>query len=317
MPLSPEPSIEPSSQRRYEVILNREAGTLRELWHDHLPEDLVQAFAEAGVEARINPAAPPDLDTALDAAISSKPDAIIIGGGDGTVSNAARKLADTGIPMGILPFGTFNLAARDLGIPLEVLDAARALATATPTDIDMLAVGERACLCTALIGFYPALAKREEEFHGQAWWKKSFRILHQTFDAWKNTRPLDLEIKSAEGNHLQRRTRFAAFVPGEYDDIFSVIPKRIDPSSGEMTLYVSRHRTLWQVTTGILAYLLGFLNTDKDVERLSTTGVSLKVRKMKSLSVMIDGEIVEMPLPLDIQLRPGAIVALKPREEDT
>ncbi|MFC7338276.1 diacylglycerol/lipid kinase family protein [Haloferula chungangensis] len=303
----------PSKQRIFAVILNRESGTLREQWHEGLPDELVAAFAEGGAIAKVRPAAPPDLDEALDEAIKSKPDAVIIGGGDGTVSNAARKLAGTEMPLGILPFGTFNLAARDLELPLDPMEAARVLASAVVRKIDMLEVADQACLCTSLIGFYPALAKREEEYHGTAWWKKSMRLAQQTFQVWNRTPPLELTIEMEEGTSLRRKTRFAAFVPGEYDDIFSVIPKRTGLNEGRMTLYLSHHRSLFSLSRGVLAYLLGQLKVEKDIERVSTMGVTLGARRRRELCVMIDGEILNLPLPLDIRVKPAALAVLKPQ----
>ena len=48
---------------------------------------------------------------------------VIAGGGDGTVSAVASRLAITDVALGVLPLGTLNHFAKDLGIPLE-LDAA-------------------------------------------------------------------------------------------------------------------------------------------------------------------------------------------------
>ncbi|MFF9564661.1 diacylglycerol/lipid kinase family protein [Leifsonia sp. NPDC014704] len=59
----------------------------------------------------------------LDAA-ASEPDLIVVAGGDGTLRAAAEALAGTGIPMGLIPSGTGNLFARELGLPLNNLRTA-------------------------------------------------------------------------------------------------------------------------------------------------------------------------------------------------
>jgi diacylglycerol kinase (ATP) len=69
-------------------------------------------------------------------------DMVIVGGGDGTVSEVARGLVDTGIPLGILPFGTFNNIAHSLDLQFDVQEAARTVAAGVTLDIDVGQVGD-------------------------------------------------------------------------------------------------------------------------------------------------------------------------------
>ncbi|MBI4319896.1 MAG: diacylglycerol kinase family lipid kinase [Chloroflexi bacterium] len=68
---------------------------------------------------------------------------VIVGGGDGTVSEVAGGLVGTGMPLGILPFGTFNNVAHSLGLPLDLAEAASNIAQANTVDIDVGVVGRR------------------------------------------------------------------------------------------------------------------------------------------------------------------------------
>jgi len=76
-------------------------------------------------------------------AIAAGCDTIFACGGDGTIHNIAQVLANSPVAMGILPMGTANALAHDLGLPLTVAGAAKAALTAVPKRI---ALGRITCL---------------------------------------------------------------------------------------------------------------------------------------------------------------------------
>ena len=49
-----------------------------------------------------------------------KPDRVVAVGGDGTIKFVAEQLLDTPIPLGVLPAGSANGMARELGIPPDI-----------------------------------------------------------------------------------------------------------------------------------------------------------------------------------------------------
>ncbi len=73
-------------------------------------------------------------------AIERGVDLVVVAGGDGTVRVVCSELANTGIPLGIIPAGTGNLLARNLGIPLDETEAARLAFTGTARPIDLVKV---------------------------------------------------------------------------------------------------------------------------------------------------------------------------------
>lgn len=62
-------------------------------------------------------------------------DTIFACGGDGTIHNVIQVLANTGAALAILPMGTANALAHDLGLPMNIAAAARAALQATPRRI--------------------------------------------------------------------------------------------------------------------------------------------------------------------------------------
>jgi diacylglycerol kinase family enzyme len=77
------------------------------------------------------------LGASLATAIDLQPDLLILGGGDGSISEAARRLAYRDMAMGILPLGTTNNFARTLGVPLNVAGAIGVLTIGNIADVDL------------------------------------------------------------------------------------------------------------------------------------------------------------------------------------
>jgi diacylglycerol kinase (ATP) len=80
---------------------------------------------------------PGGLEASLAAAVDLRPDLLIAGGGDGTLSLASRHLAYRDIALGVLPMGTTNNFARTLGIPLDVAGAVGLLTSGKVADVDL------------------------------------------------------------------------------------------------------------------------------------------------------------------------------------
>ena len=105
------------------VVINAGAGQ----GHGREQADkLVDAFARVGLAAQVALAADgQQLVAAVRAALSRGEQRIVAGGGDGTINQVAGVLheAQAQAVLGVLPLGTLNHFAKDLGIPLELDDA--------------------------------------------------------------------------------------------------------------------------------------------------------------------------------------------------
>lgn len=85
---------------------------------------------------------PGELEATLTTAIGLGPDLLVAGGGDGTISTAARLLAHRDLALGLLPLGTTNNFARTVGVPLGLDEAVRTLTDGTVIDVDLGLAGD-------------------------------------------------------------------------------------------------------------------------------------------------------------------------------
>ncbi len=130
------PEVETS---RVFVIVNAKSG-------NSSPEDIRKAWkahqAEGSGEYRIHePGAGEDILAIVRGAVAQGFDTVVAAGGDGTVSAVANGLIGSGARLGIIPLGTANVLARELGIPIALDDACVLLnGPKTTTSIDAMKV---------------------------------------------------------------------------------------------------------------------------------------------------------------------------------
>lgn len=119
--------------RSIAVILNPAAGNRRA---GRARADLQKALEASGVAYEILATERPNHAAALARRAATRFDAVIAGGGDGTVQEVATGLLGLDTPFGVLPLGTGNDFAHHLGVPKRPADAVRALLAADLVPVD-------------------------------------------------------------------------------------------------------------------------------------------------------------------------------------
>ncbi|MBS0502662.1 MAG: diacylglycerol kinase family lipid kinase, partial [Proteobacteria bacterium] len=136
---------------RIAVLLNSAGGRLSR--EPGLVDQTRAAFTAAGVDAEIETLAAGKLVDRADELIAAGGlDALVVGGGDGTLGAVAALLAGTGLPLGVLPFGTLNHFARDAGIPLDVKGAVDVVAAGHAGTVDLAEVNGHVFVNNSSVG---------------------------------------------------------------------------------------------------------------------------------------------------------------------
>jgi diacylglycerol kinase (ATP) len=131
------------------LVVNTRSRKGRRHWPG-LPARLATAGLPVhGAYAIHDPAQLPDI---LTRALQPAPDLLIFGGGDGSLTAAAARLAHRDTALGVLPLGTTNNLARSLDMPMDLPDAIAALAKGKVADVDLAQAGPDVFANLASIG---------------------------------------------------------------------------------------------------------------------------------------------------------------------
>lgn len=235
---------------------------------------------------------------------------VAAGGGDGTVSAVAAALVDSDVPLGVLPMGTLNHFAKDLGIPLDLEGAVRTLFTGSQTRVDVGEVNGRVFLNNSSVGLYPQIVREREreQQHGRSKW---VAFAHATAHVLRRGITLHVGVEDDCGGARVLDTPFLFVGNNPYEITGLEIGKRARLDCGTLWLcaapYASRANLLYLV----IGALLGRVSS-ADLTRRDVTEVLIRTRRRR-LHVATDGEVTLMQTPLHYRIRPGALRVVVPR----
>src|ERR1700688_3057648 len=156
----------PDARLRVAALLNASAGTIERQGAGTLRDVLASAFEKHGIAAALEFLPGSELGSAAERArqqvIDGKLDAIVVGGGDGSVRTVASVLAGSDVPLGIIPLGTLNHFARDLRIPVFADRAVAVIASGEQRYVDVGEINGKIFINNSSIGIYPYLVLERE-----------------------------------------------------------------------------------------------------------------------------------------------------------
>jgi len=292
------------------VIVNEQGGTLK-AGNDDGEKKLRDAFAAAGVDADIRLTEPDRISDALaEAAKAPGLDAVVAGGGDGTLSCAAGHLSGTDRPLGILPLGTLNHLARDAGIPADLEEAASIIAAFHVREIDLAEVNGRIFVNNSSVGLYPDMVRLREAEQERKGRSKRLAMLSASLTTLRHFRRHRLWI-SAEGLEAPIHTPLLFVGNNRYEVSLFALGQREALDGGELCLYAIRARSrLGMVWAGIRG-IFGRLDQQRDFVTAYVTEAEVSADR-DMLTISADGETVRMDMPLRYRILPKALKLIVP-----
>ncbi|MBO9623125.1 MAG: hypothetical protein J7500_10480 [Sphingomonas sp.] len=291
------------------VLVNASGGTAAAKG-EGLRAEIEKAFADAGVEIDLKLLEGEAMQPAIEAAAGAE--ILVVGGGDGTLGSAAAALARSGSALGILPLGTRNHLARELGIPLDLAEAAKLIASGRRRQIDLARVNGEAFVNNASIGLYPDMV---EEREGLALPKK-LAALPAAAAALKRMRHRRLHLRMP-GVDREVVTPMLFVGNNRYVLDAGKLGQRKALDDGVLSVYaVASRRRLALIGFAIRA-LLGRADPERDFAAIGDTAELRVTGPVDGIHVALDGEVRRLRVPLEFAIEPGALTVVAPPADTT
>jgi diacylglycerol kinase family enzyme len=292
------------------ILVNAHAGSIGTENFEEKRAAIEVAAADAGLDATIVPCEPDALEATARRAAASGNHAVVAAGGDGTIRSVAAALVGGSTPLAVLPLGTRNHFAKDLGMPLDLREAARALAAGEVAHVDVAELDGHVFLNNSSLGLYPEVvldreSSRRAHGHGKlrALVVAAARVLRRF--------PLLRVLIGTEAGSIVAKTPFVFVGNNAYQLGVRELGSRPRLDAGELSLYTvhatSRAKMLWLLLRAMVGRL--------DVNHFEDHRVSEAIIRTRKhhLAVALDGEVVRLAPPLHYRIRPRALPVIVPR----
>lgn len=235
-------------------------------------------------------------------------DLVLVAGGDGTLADAAAGLVGRSVPLGIIPAGTGNIIALNLGVPLSPREAARAAFFGTPEPYDVGRTDDgRIFLLGAGAGYDADLIRDADREL-----KRRFGPLAYIFAMFKNLNVKRsryvVELDGAERIHVHAKSVLVTNVSRTMGSLPLAPDARVD--DGRLDVVIFTFTGFLELLLLFFRALFGVLKHDPRVRFHQAR--TIRISASRPIPVQVDGEAVERTTPLFVEVLPGALRIMRP-----
>jgi diacylglycerol kinase (ATP) len=285
-------------------ILNLRSGHIR---RDPALAGRLRAFiARHGLDATLAcTEAPHHATTLASAALDDGCDVVVAVGGDGTANEVAQALVGTPAALGLVPLGSGNGLARDLGVPLRTTEALEVLLQGRRRTIDVGYANDRPFFCAMGAGFDADLVQRFNQCtrRGLATYLRLGALL------WWRQRPECFVVHAGDARLELTALLIAVANAAQFGNNARIAPgARID--DGVLDLVAVPPATLRNALPLVWRLFAGTLDRHPQVRRLR--GPNFMIERSQPGLFHTDGEIGPPASRIEISVRPAALHVLVP-----
>ena len=289
------------------VILNRSGGTASSLG-EKLEATVREAFAGQEIDLQ--------LIEGKDIAETIKQFAgrvmVAIGGGDGTQGSAAAAFAGSETVQLVLPLGTRNHLAKQIGMPTDLAEAAQVARDGNPKAIDLAkakdSARERVFVNNASIGLYTKLVRERDKRWGPKW----LGTIPATWVVLRTLRAKPMQL-TIDGKPQRVVTPLLFIGNNRYSLDAGSVGERVSLSDGVLSLFVVARQSPLALIGFAMRALLGRADEERDFCALEDAK-EVVIEGRGAIDVGFDGEVERMALPLTFTIMPGALKVLVPKD---
>lgn len=239
---------------------------------------------------------------------------ILVGGGDGSAVCAAETLAPAQVPFGVLPLGTMNLLAQDLGAAPTFEETMDRFDRLVRDDIDAGYVNGHIFLCSAVVGFVPEGAVAREALRESTGLDTIANFIGTIARGMGGEIRQVLNLKSRHGDKPYPIETTSLIVSNN-----SFVHKPLDPEQrflreslhdGKLAVYSAAPRDMMDGLKMALSLWQGDWQDHESVRSFETAELIVETQESEPL-VSLDGEPVQMSSPLHFTLKPRSVPVLR------
>jgi diacylglycerol kinase (ATP) len=245
-------------------------------------------------------------DTSLKKVIAAikkrNPELVLVGGGDGTISDAVDFFAGSTIQVGVLPLGTTNNFARSLGLPLEIDNTIAAIKHGKISHVDLGKIDDEYFVNVAGVGISAQIAKHVTNKQKKKFGRYAYAINGIT--QLIRHKPFLATIEDKDGElQLHLETHQVIIANGRYH-AGKEIAKDAKIDNRELIIFALGGRSKLSFVIAMVDFYFG---KRKNIQHTSyLTGRSIKLQTSTPQLVELDGE-VKFTTPIPIEVTPGAV----------
>ncbi|HVF37742.1 MAG TPA: YegS/Rv2252/BmrU family lipid kinase [Sphingomicrobium sp.] len=249
---------------------------------------------------------PKQMGKAIRDAIGKAP-MVIVGGGDGSLSESVDDFVGTDTIFALLPLGTANSFARTMHIPLDLDGAIDVIANGKPQSIDLGRINDDYFLNNAALGLAPVVA--ETVPHGVK--RKLGRLGYLMWAGWSAANFSAFRLKIEDGQCVYRLWATEVRIAnGRFHGGVELI-ENADVESGQILVQVVRGRSLLKLGWNYVASAFKLKSRDQITREFH--GEKLVISTRPRMRVSIDGELGP-ETPFTASIAPAAVTVAAPRD---
>jgi diacylglycerol kinase family enzyme len=240
---------------------------------------------------------------------------VVAVGGDGTINAVSQAVHAAGVPLGVIPQGTFNYFGRAHGLPPEPEAAMRAILDGRVEPVQVGLANGRVFLVNASVGLYPELLQDREAWKARFGRSRAVAFVAALTTLFAAHRQLRLAISHEQGDvDVRTLTLVAANNALQLERLG--LPEAAQLERGRLAVITVEPVSTWHLLGLVLRGALGTLGNAEAVRRFSTRRLDIRPRHVLSsrrrIKIALDGEIAWTQMPLRIEVAERPLWLVKP-----